>query len=141
MRRVSRRLVAAREADRGTFVLYPPDESGLLTRFDELWYKVARAGGGEPDAGRRLKSWAIQAGFSSDEVDVKAGSSTPEVKEWSEMWAGRTVDSDFAKRTVELGLASQQELQEMANAWLAWGRREDAWYGYLHGELIATVQS
>ncbi|GAA5978925.1 hypothetical protein JCM10908_002739 [Rhodotorula pacifica] len=135
MRRVSKRIVAAREADRGTFVQFPPDET--LERFDHLWYAVARAGGGEPDAGRRLKSWAVEAGFKNDEVSVKAGNSTPEVREWSQMWAARTVDSDFARKAVELGMASEQELRKMAEAWRKWGEQDGAWYGYLHGELIA----
>lgn len=137
MRRVSKRIVAARESDRSTFVLYPEDSSGQLARFDSLWYQVARAGGGEPDAGRRLKSWALQAGFSAEQVDVQAGNSTPEVREWSAMWAARTVKSDFAKRAVELGLATEEDLERMSEAWTTWGEQPDAWFGYTHGELIA----
>ncbi|GAA5873945.1 hypothetical protein JCM3774_004047 [Rhodotorula dairenensis] len=138
MRRVSKRLVAARESDRGTFVHFPADKT--LEQFDRLWYDVARAGGGEPDAGRRLKSWAIEAGFAADRVAVSAGNSTPEVREWSQMWAGRTESSDFARKAVELGYATEFELQEMAEAWRRWGAQDGAWYGYLHGELIAQKQ-
>lgn len=135
MRRVSKRIVAAREADRGTFAQFPPDKN--LERFDHLWYEVARAGGGEPDAGRRLKAWAVEAGFANDKVTVTAGNSTPEVREWSQMWAERTRDSDFAKKAIELGLATEDELRQMAEAWRRWGEQDGAWYGYLHGELIA----
>ncbi|GAA5952721.1 hypothetical protein JCM8115_002331 [Rhodotorula mucilaginosa] len=138
MRRVSKRIVAARESDRGTFVYFPPDKT--LERFDHLWYEVARAGGGEPDAGRRLKAWAVEAGFANDKVTVTAGNSTPEVREWSQMCAARTRDSDFAKKAVELELATQDELREMAEAWKRWGEQDGAWYGYLHGELIAQKQ-
>jgi hypothetical protein len=56
------------------------------------------------------------------------------------MWAARTRDSDFAKKAVELELATQDELREMAEAWKRWGEQDGAWYGYLHGELIAQKQ-
>ncbi|GAA5843424.1 hypothetical protein JCM11251_002474 [Rhodosporidiobolus azoricus] len=137
MRRVSKRLVAAREADRGSFVLHPHDEEGRLKKFDELWTKVARAGGGEPDAARRLKSWALSAGFSPSDVEVQTGSTCPDVKEWGEMLAERTVKTGFADKVVELGLASKDELEQIAEAWRDWTRKEDAWFGYLQGDLIA----
>ncbi|BGP13456.1 hypothetical protein JCM10213_001780 [Rhodosporidiobolus nylandii] len=137
MRRVARRLVAVREADRGTFALHPQDDAGLLRRFDELWYAVARAGGGEPDAGRRLKSWAVQAGFAPADVELKPGSSCPDAREWGEMWADRTVQSGFAKKAVELGLTTEEELQRIEGAWREWAADDEAWTGYLQGDLLA----
>ncbi|BGP06327.1 putative methyltransferase C1B3.06c [Rhodotorula toruloides] len=137
MRRVSRRLVCAREADRGTMSLYPPDPAGSLARFDSLWYAVSRAGGGEPDAGRRLKSWALAAGFEVSAVKVTAGNSTPDPREWGEMWSARVVKSDLATKAIELGLATREELDEMSTAWLEWSRKADAWFGYVQGDLLA----
>lgn len=137
MRRVSKRLVAVREADRGSFVLHPHDDEGLLKRFDELWSAVARAGGGEPDAARRLKSWALAAGFESKQVQVAAGSSCPHVVEWGEIWAERTFNSGFATKAVELGLSTKDELERISKAWSEWGKKEDAWMGYVQGDLIA----
>ncbi|GAA5860748.1 hypothetical protein JCM8547_005522 [Rhodosporidiobolus lusitaniae] len=138
MRRVSKRLVAAREADRGSFMAYPDDKQGHLGRFDQLWTQVARAGGGEPDAARRLKSWAVRAGFEPSKVDVGVGHSRPDVKEWGESWAERTVNSGFAKKAVELGLSTEEELRAISAAWREWGQKEDAWMGYLQGELLAA---
>ncbi|NUR90182.1 MAG: class I SAM-dependent methyltransferase, partial [Nonomuraea sp.] len=71
MRRVTRPTgyVAARDSDYSGFVWYP-----LLPALDEwmaLYQKLARSNGGEPDAGRRLLSWARAAGFE----DVTATSS------------------------------------------------------------------
>ncbi|GAA6034257.1 hypothetical protein JCM8097_003810 [Rhodosporidiobolus ruineniae] len=136
MRRVSKRLVAAREADRGSFVHYP-DPDGLLSRFDELWYAVSRAGRGEPDAARRLKSWALEAGFGKDEVDVQAGSTRPDVKEWGTGFAERTTKSGFASKVLELGLSSQDELERISQAWREWAEKDDAWVGYIQGDLLA----
>ncbi|GAA5910348.1 hypothetical protein JCM6882_003258 [Rhodosporidiobolus microsporus] len=137
MRRVSKRIVAAREADRGSFVLHPHDKAGFLAKFDELWSAAARAGGGEPDAARRLKSWALAAGFSSGDVEVTTGSTCPDVKEWGEMWAERTVKTGFATKVVELGLASEAELDKIAAAWREWAYKPDAWTGYIQGDLLA----
>ncbi|GAA6012484.1 hypothetical protein JCM10207_007106 [Rhodosporidiobolus poonsookiae] len=137
MRRVSKRLVAAREADRGTFVLHPHDDDDRLARFDELWYAAARAGGGEPDAARRLKGWAIEAGFEPAQVDVQAGTTCPDPRQWGAMWAERTVKSGFADKVVELGLADREELERIAAAWREWAEKDEAWFGYLQGDLLA----
>src|SRR5262249_21354898 len=70
MRRVCRPdgLVAARDSDYAGFTWFP-----LLPELDEwlaLYHRIARANGGEPDAGRRLLSWARAAGFT--DIDVSA---------------------------------------------------------------------
>ena len=54
-------LVAVRDADYATITWYPPNAA--LTRWLELYRHVAKSNGGEPDAGRRLLSWASAAGF------------------------------------------------------------------------------
>ena len=61
MRRVCRPggLVAARDGDYGGFFWFPDDPG--LTEWQALYRNVARALGGEPDAGRHLLSWARQA--------------------------------------------------------------------------------
>jgi len=43
-----------------------------LTEWQALYRKVARALGGEPDAGRRMLSWARQAGFTSIEASASS---------------------------------------------------------------------
>ena len=72
MRRVCRPggYVAARDSDYAAFTWFPQ-----LPELDEwlaLYQRVARANGGEPDAGRRLLAWARAAGF----TDVTATAST-----------------------------------------------------------------
>ena len=65
MRRVCRPggLVAARDGDYGGFFWFP-EEPGL-DEWLALYRDVARAIGGEPDAGRHLLAWARQAGFAA----------------------------------------------------------------------------
>ena len=64
MRRVCRPggLVAARDGDYGGFFWFPSDPG--LDEWQALYRDVARALGGEPDAGRHLLAWARAAGFS-----------------------------------------------------------------------------
>src|SRR3954471_17765211 len=54
-------VVAVRDVDYGAFVTFPADEG--LDRWLDLYHRVARANAAEPDAGRRLLSWAHAAGL------------------------------------------------------------------------------
>src|SRR5262249_12431649 len=79
----------ARDGDYGAFVWFPSIPG--LERWREIYGRVARDNGGEPDAGRRLLHWAREAGFS----EVSASGSvachaTPEARAaWGGMWAER----------------------------------------------------
>jgi ubiquinone/menaquinone biosynthesis C-methylase UbiE len=63
-------VVAARDADYGGMLWYPADPE--LDEWLALYRRVARANGGEPDAGRRLHAWARRAGL----TDVTCSAST-----------------------------------------------------------------
>ncbi|QXJ21063.1 methyltransferase domain-containing protein [Actinomadura graeca] len=138
MRRVTRPggIVAARDADFGGMVWYP-NPSGMDSWLP-VYYNVARANGGEPDAGRRLVSWAREAGFA--DVTASASSwcySTPEEREWwSESWGGRLVRSSLADKAVAGGHATRDGLQRIYEGWKAWAAADDGWYAVTHGEII-----
>lgn len=129
-------IVAARDADYEAMTWYPG--SPVMDDWLDLYRRVARANGGEPDAGRRLKSWALEAGF--DDVAASAStwcySSAEERAWWSGLWADRTVASSYAGVAVEGGHAEAGELEAIAEAWRAWGEREDGWFAVLHGEIL-----
>ena len=59
-------LVAVRDSDYETMVYAPVMPA--IQRWRDLYHRVARANGGEPDAGRFLLSWVTEAGFSDPEV-------------------------------------------------------------------------
>ncbi|GAB3874561.1 hypothetical protein GCM10029964_016730 [Kibdelosporangium lantanae] len=136
MRRVSRDLVAARDSDYAAFAWYPssPDLDAWLA----LYRQIARRNGGEPDAGRRLKSWAREAGF----TEVTASASvwcwtTPEEREsWGGMWADRIVRTAIADQAVEYGYATREDLARISRAWREWVTAEDGWFSILHGEIL-----
>ncbi|WP_129305716.1 class I SAM-dependent methyltransferase [Streptomyces sp. L2] len=138
MRRVTRPggFVAVRDADYSAMTWYPA-VAGLDDWLD-LYLRVARANGGEPDAGRRLRSWALAAGF----TDVTATSGTwtfataEERAWWSGLWADRTLASAYAERATGGEHATAERLREISAAWREWGRREDGWFAVLHGEIL-----
>ncbi|MEU6171429.1 methyltransferase domain-containing protein [Streptantibioticus parmotrematis] len=141
MRRVCRPggIVAARDGDYHGFVWYP-----RLPELDEwmaLYQRCARANGGEPDAGRRLLSWARQAGF----TDVTATSTTwchaddAERAYWGGMWADRVVKSAMAEQAVRDGYATADDLRRLSDGWRSWAASPDGWFSLLHGEIVCVA--
>jgi ubiquinone/menaquinone biosynthesis C-methylase UbiE len=143
MRRVAKPggIVAARESDYSGFVWFP--EVDGMQDWKQLYLKVARACGGEPDAGRRLLSWARASGFARAAVTATAGtwcySTAEERKWWSEVWAERTLESSFSRNSIDGGHANEDELRRIAEAWTQWGKEQDGWFTVLHGEILCRV--
>jgi ubiquinone/menaquinone biosynthesis C-methylase UbiE len=141
MRRVCRPggLVAARDADYSASAWFPA--SGQLDAWRSLSLSIGRANGGEPDAGRRMLSWAHQAGF----TDVTPSASVwcfamPEEREWwAGLWADRVTHSHLAEQAVAGGYATSADLSRMADAWRAWASHPDAWFAVIHGEILARA--
>ncbi|MEJ1088179.1 class I SAM-dependent methyltransferase [Microbacterium sp. Mu-80] len=138
MRRVAKPggVVAARDADYAGFHWFP-----LIPELDEwlrLYRAAARANGGEPDAGRRLLSWARAAGFT--EVTATASTwcyATPEERAWwGGMWADRILESALAHQLQRDGLATRDQLQQISDAWRSWADDGDGWYLVPHGEVL-----
>ncbi|MFD7290190.1 methyltransferase domain-containing protein [Streptomyces sp. NPDC059863] len=141
LRRVCRPggIVAARDADYGSFTWFP--DVPALDGWQELYRRVARANGGEPDAGRRLLSWARRAGF----TDITSTATTwcfatPDERAWwSGLWADRTTASGYAALAVDGGHTTHERLAGIAGAWREWGAAEDGWFMVPHGEIICRV--
>ncbi|AGK81232.1 UbiE family methyltransferase [Streptomyces microflavus DSM 40593] len=138
MRRVCRPggVVAARDSDYAAMAWFP--EAPGLSEWQEVYRRVARANGGEPDAGRMLLSWARQAGFTDITPTAAAWCfATPETRAWwSGLWADRTTDSVYAELAVQGGHASTEQLTAFASTWRGWGAEDDGWFMVPHGEVL-----
>jgi SAM-dependent methyltransferase len=141
MRRVCRRggTVAVRDCDFSAMTWWPNTPG--LGRWHDVYRTVARANGGEPDAGRRLMAWARTAGLTdvAASASVWCFASPGDRSWWAETWAQRTADSPLAGRAVELGIASRDELAACAEAWHTWATHPDAWFVVVHGEILASA--
>jgi SAM-dependent methyltransferase len=143
LRRVARPggVVAVRDADYAGMTWYPA--SPVLDEWSALYHEVTQANGAEADAGRRLSSWALAAGFDPDALVATAGvwsyASEEDRTWWAGLWAERCVASDFAHQAVAHGLADEVALEQLAAGWREWGDAPDGWFAVLHGEVLARV--
>lgn len=129
-------LVAVRDADYGSMTHYPHYPE--LDRWLDTYQRVARANGGEPNAGRRLHEWVAEAGFSSIRISVSSWQyTTPEQrKTWADLWSGRIQVARFAERAVEL--APNVDIPALAAAWTSWANEPYGWFAFMHGEVVAS---
>lgn len=133
-------IIAVRDSDYSAFAWWP--QLPLLDKWLDLYRAAARANRGEPDAGRRLLSWAHAAGLD----DVTPTSSTwcyatpAERAWWGGMWADRIVNSAIARQLVDDELATATELAELSATWSEWAADDDGWFSVLHGEVICRVR-
>lgn len=140
MRRVAKPggFVAVRDWDCSSMTWYPNIEGMSLLR--DVRLRHARSLGGEPDAGRRLLSWAIEAGFESSRIKRSSSTwlySTPDERLW---WTATVVqrakEADYVYSPVEGG---EDQRDKVIEAWQAWSEREDGWFSFLHGEILCQV--
>jgi ubiquinone/menaquinone biosynthesis C-methylase UbiE len=141
MRRVCRPggVVAVRDVDYAAMTWYP--EFPALDLWLSVYRRTARRNGGEPDAGRRLLSWARAAGF--DSITCTATTwcfATPADREfWSGMWAERILAPGIGEAAVGYGYATEEDRAAIAEAWRQWGASEDGWFAITHGEILCEV--
>lgn len=139
MQRVARPggLVAAREADFKGFVWYPqPPE---LDKWMSVYQLAARANGGEPYAGRYVHVWAMAAGFKLEEINTSWSTwhhSGERAAAFADSWAGRTLFSGTAETAKREGIAGEEQLQQISDAWKKWGRETGAFIAIPHGEIL-----
>jgi ubiquinone/menaquinone biosynthesis C-methylase UbiE len=131
--------VAARDSDYAAFTWFPAVPE--LAEWLALYRRVARSNGGEPDAGRRMLSWARAADF----AEVTATSSTwcfatPQDRAWwGGMWAERILHSDMARQAIASGAATRADLDRISAGWRAWADAADGWFAILHGEILCRA--
>jgi ubiquinone/menaquinone biosynthesis C-methylase UbiE len=139
MRRVCRPdgVVAFRDVDFESMTWWPASDA--LQHWRDTYRRLSRENGAEPDAGRRLRQWAREAGLQ----DVRLSTSTwtyateEQARWWGDSQAERVLSSTFATQARADG-TSQAELEQIADAWRTWGRSEDAYFHMVHAEVLAS---
>ena len=131
-------LVSARDADFAAMTWYP--RLGGIASWLEAYRGVARGNGGEPDAGRELLAWGREAGLG--EITSSASAWCFATREdrswWGGLWADRILESGLGEQMLAASLARPEDLERMAADWRAWAEDDDAWFGVLHGEIVAV---
>lgn len=139
MRRVAKPggLVAAREADYKSFAWYP--ETPEIAQWADLYQKVAKANGGEPNAGRYCHVWARQAGFKTDEIDATWDSwryTGQRVTQFAQSWTGRILQPGFSGTAVRKAFATEEEIKNVSEGWKKWADEEDAFFAIPSGQIL-----
>jgi 2-polyprenyl-3-methyl-5-hydroxy-6-metoxy-1,4-benzoquinol methylase len=132
-------LVAARDADYGAFTWYPADPA--LDAWRAMYTAVTRANAGEANGGRHLLAWAHAVGLHDVAATATAWCfAEPDDRAWwGGLWADRSTASPLAERALELGIATADELQAMADGWHRWADHPDGWFVVPHGEILVRV--
>lgn len=138
MRRVCRPggIVTARDSDYSAFTWYP--DVPELDEWRELYRRVARANGGEPDAGTHLVAWAHAAGFTevSASADAWCFATPGRARFWGRMWSERILHSAIATQIVDEGFATSEDLRRISKGWTRWAADPDAFFATLVGRII-----
>lgn len=79
-------IVAARDADYDAMTWHPADPR--LDRWLRLYQAVTRGNDGEPNAGRRLMSWAREAGFREVDASAELADMAAAWRAWAEQHDG-----------------------------------------------------
>ncbi|PWY97018.1 S-adenosyl-L-methionine-dependent methyltransferase [Testicularia cyperi] len=140
MRRVCKTggIVAIREGDWSVSLVYP--ECHVL----ELWKSVAedvfRTTGAEPNAGRRLITWALEAGYDSSAITYSSSNQTyagaPTASWWGQMWADRCRGDEWTRKAIQTGRVTQSDVDLIVRHWIAWSLRPDSVFVLLCGEVL-----
>mmetsp|Transcript_9162 Transcript_9162/g.16079 ORF Transcript_9162/g.16079 Transcript_9162/m.16079 type:complete len:277 (-) Transcript_9162:269-1099(-) len=133
-------LLAVRDADYSSMLVHPA-LAGI-----NLWRDVYRAtckrNGAEPDAGRFLVKWMLDAGFERTQLDLDFSvvpyASSEACRSWGSAWEQRALKSAFSTQAVEYGLATRSDLEYISQSWAEWSKAPDACFYYCNGEILAS---
>ncbi|OQO07519.1 hypothetical protein B0A48_07216 [Cryoendolithus antarcticus] len=130
--------LACRDICMRTFSFYP--DTTIMHSWTRLQIATHDAAGGSSNAGASLAAWAVQAGASRDKVKLGMGSwmyASPQEREvWGGTFRDRIRGGAMRSKALELGIASEAEMEEMAREWERWIENVDGCCGSLHGELL-----
>lgn len=135
-------VLAVRDCNYSAMDWYP--EHPGMQKWKDLYIKVAYGLKAHPNIGKRLHAVALEAGFPRSDIDASVAAwtfSTPEERHfWCDLWAERTVKSDYKQRALNGGHATEQDLEEIAATWREMEKKEDGWFAVINGQIICHVR-
>ncbi|KAF2199713.1 methyltransferase UbiE [Delitschia confertaspora ATCC 74209] len=135
-------IVAVREADYSgaSWFQREPAHPGVIQMWLDLYIRVARAVGGDPNIGHKLHNIAMEAGFENGDISASNGIwnfADPDARAfWCRLWADRTRNSDFRDHTLSRSFATEDDLRLISEAWLDLANAEGGWFKMPHGEIV-----
>ncbi|KAF7551389.1 hypothetical protein G7Z17_g5043 [Cylindrodendrum hubeiense] len=133
-----RGVVALRESEMKMWCIFP--ELPPLLQFHEIAAKTLAANGGQDKGGRQLVSWTMKAGVAREDITASFGTwcySTPDDRlAWAGSMMERLKTGQMRGKAIELGIATEQEIDDMVNAWDEWSKTDDAILGIMNGEVL-----
>jgi SAM-dependent methyltransferase len=132
-------LMALREGDYGAAFWFPA--SAAWEAWRDAHQRVARAGGTEMDAGRRLLAWLGQAGLAAAEVSgsIWTYPGFAPAAEIAASWAERLTGQHFADLAEAAGVADAAALRATADGLTAWADQPGAFFAMPHVEALVRL--
>ncbi|KAL9051322.1 MAG: hypothetical protein Q9162_006076 [Coniocarpon cinnabarinum] len=131
-------FLALKESDAGLFVVHPPHPWVEVWRHAQV--TVQRSSGAEPNAGRRLPEWALQAGFSEHSmrysVDnlVAAGDTRDYLA--TAMAKRPREDERWRKTAMEQGRLGEKDMDAIVEGWEGFARDSSGVAINTNGQLV-----
>jgi ubiquinone/menaquinone biosynthesis C-methylase UbiE len=135
-------ILAVRDCNYSAMDWYP--ELPGMQKWKDVYLKVALGLKAHPNIGKYLHAVAMQAGFPRSDIEASVAAwtfSTPDEREfWCELWADRTLKSDYKQKALDGGHATEQDLEEISAAWREMEKKEDGWLAVINGQIICYVR-
>lgn len=121
-------VIGVADADFDGNIIAPSDpvlDASLL-----LMRRLREAAGGNPRVGKHLRSLLHEAGFEDVAASVIADCDGDEraVRRSATFWSGYFWSDALRARAIDLGLATEQEMDAMGEAWQRWGDSPGAFW-------------
>jgi ubiquinone/menaquinone biosynthesis C-methylase UbiE len=132
-------VIAIKEFDHGGDIVHP--QTPLLARSIELYQRARTEHGHEPRGGRRIREWLAENGCTIEYTHAFFDQRTTNtgLSEYVDR-NNRLVDEILAPRYIELGWATQDEIDEQAREWENFARDPASLYASAWVEAVARKQ-
>ncbi|KAI1407901.1 S-adenosyl-L-methionine-dependent methyltransferase [Hypoxylon sp. FL1857] len=135
-------IVAVREGDLETECVWP--ESAGILKFHQFVARMMKLAGGSVTAGRQLLSWALMAGAKRDQITLSYSTwsynTASEKNGWARAMVKEINRGQWRDAGLRAELATEQDFDEMAEAWEEWAGRAEATLAMIQGEIIIQKQ-